>query len=126
MWEYLKSNAGNPLWGVGYENFWLGARLEQAWEQFGGAQILQAHNGYLEVYLNLGYIGVALIVCNMLSGLLKVGKCLYVDFPTGILRLSFIVVVLVYNYTEATFSGINNLWLVFLLGAIDPPFRRIK
>jgi transposase len=34
----------------GYESFWLGPRLLWVWEQAGGVN--EAHNGYLEVYLN--------------------------------------------------------------------------
>ena len=28
---------------------------------------------------------------------------------------------LLYNYTEASFYGINNMWLLFLIAAIDMP-----
>jgi O-antigen ligase len=122
IWEYLKSHAENHWVGVGYENFWLGSRLEQFWEKFDGPWY-QAHNGYLETYLNLGLIGLVLIACNILSGLLKACKHLFVDFPIGILRLSFIIVVVLYNYTEATFSGTGNMLLIFWLGVISPPLR---
>ena len=39
--------------------FWLGPRLLRIWPEFG--QINEAHNGYLEIYLNLGVIGVFLL-----------------------------------------------------------------
>ena len=99
--------------------------LEQAigweliWEPLGGEGLNQAHNGYLEQYLNLGYIGVAFIGVIMLSGLLKVRKHVDVDPPGAMLRLCCIVIAVLYNYTEASFYGINNLWLLLLLGIID-------
>jgi O-antigen ligase len=122
MWEYLKSHAGNHWVGVGYENFWLGDRLEEFWERFRQPSY-QAHNGYLEIYLNLGLIGLALIVCNIISGLVKTCKYLFADFSVGILRLSFIVIVVIYNYTEATFFGVSNMFLIFWLGVINPPLK---
>jgi O-antigen ligase len=49
----------NPVLGAGYECFWLGPRLLRVWQQFGGLN--EAHNGYLEVYLNLGIAGLFLL-----------------------------------------------------------------
>jgi O-antigen ligase len=45
--------------GGGFEAFWLGARLDILWEQWWWRPI-QAHNGYLELYLHLGAIGLTL------------------------------------------------------------------
>jgi O-antigen ligase len=122
LWEYLKSHAGNPLVGVGYESFWLGSRLEHIWERFGGPSY-QAHNGYLETYLNLGYIGLALIICNIFSGLFKAWKELPSDFSIGILRISLIIAVVLYNYAEAAFSGEGNMLLLFWMAVIEPPVK---
>jgi O-antigen ligase len=104
-------------------SFWTGARLEEAWKLL-GVQINQAHNGYLEQYLNLGYIGVAFIVVIMLSGLLKVRRQLRVDPAGGMLGLCFIFVAAVYNYTEASFYGMNNMWMLLLLGCLELPRQR--
>ncbi len=117
LWEGLREMVANPLVGFGYESFWLGDRLRAVWDKYG--QIHQAHNGYLEAYLNLGLIGLGLIVGCMLSGLLKVRRHLSKDYPAAILRLCFIVTVAFYNYTEACFHGVNNMWLLFLLGIMD-------
>ena len=117
MWEGLRKMAANPLVGVGYESFWLGDRLDALQDKYGG--IRQAHNGYLELYLNLGVVGLGLIVGSILSGLLKVRKHLSMDYPAAILRLCLIVAVALYNYTEATFYGVSNMWLLLFLGIVD-------
>jgi exopolysaccharide production protein ExoQ len=117
-WDVVRGMVVNPLVGVGYQSFWLGERLEIIWEKL-GAHFIQAHNGYLEQYLNLGLVGVAFIGGIILSGLLKVRKYLYVDYPAAMLRLCFIVTAVLYNYTEAAFYGINNIWLLLLLGVIE-------
>jgi O-antigen ligase len=118
MWQVLEEIETDPLLGTGYQSFWLGKRLSIFYEKVG---VLpgQAHNGYLEQYLNLGYIGVAFIVIIMVSGLLKVRRHLNADFPPAMLRLSLIVTAALYNYTEASFYGINVIWLLTLLGIFE-------
>ena len=59
IWSLVLSMHTNPLVGAGYESFWLGPRLQKIWQVFG--PLNESHNGYLEVYLNLGLIGVTLL-----------------------------------------------------------------
>jgi exopolysaccharide production protein ExoQ len=123
VWEILKNLDTNPFVGTGFMSFWSGERLNIVWEKL-GSTIIQAHNGYLEQYLNLGYIGVAFIGIIMLSGLLKVRKHLKVDYPSAMLRFCFISIAVLYNYTEASFYGINNIWLLLLFGIIEVPCQK--
>jgi len=95
MWHGLLAMVENPIFGTGYESFWLGDRLRVLWAEYGA--LTHSHNGYLETYLNLGLIGLAILVGCILSGLLYVRRCLDFDYATAILRLSFIVVVLIYK-----------------------------
>ena len=118
IWDVVKGLEADLLVGTGFMSFWTGDRLELIWSTLGEG-LNQAHNGYLEQYLNLGSIGVAFIGVIMLSGLLKVRKHMDVDPPGAMLRLCCIVIAVLYNYTEASFYGINNLWLLLLLGIID-------
>ena len=119
MWQKLLDMAENPFVGVGYESFWLGDRLRVLRESFG--KLHQAHNGYLELYLNLGLVGLALQAGCILSGLQKIHSHLKVDYPSAILRLCFILTVVLYNWTEATFYGVSNIWLLLFLGIISIP-----
>jgi O-antigen ligase len=122
IWQTLETFVVNPFVGSGFMSFWSGDRLEELWRQVG--TINQAHNGYLEQYLNLGYIGVAFIVVIILSGLLRVRRHLNDDPAAGMLRLSFIVSAVLYNYTEASFYGMNNMWMLLLLGCLEVPRQR--
>ena len=119
MWEDLLSLVKNPLVGVGYESFWLGERRQYMADHWG--IVCQAHNGYLEMYLNLGLIGLLFIVGWIISGLKKVQRHLYIDYPAAILRFCFIVVMSLSNYTEATFVAVSNIWMLFLLAIMDIP-----
>jgi O-antigen ligase len=120
LWEALQEFRVNPIVGVGFMSFWSGTRLEEAWRLI-GARVNQAHNGYLEQILNLGYIGLAFIVVIIFSGLLKVRRHLRVRPDAAMLRLSFIVTAVLYNYTEASFYGMNNMWILLLLGCLEVP-----
>jgi len=122
MWETLMEMGTNPFVGAGFQSFWMGERLEKIWDAL-GVQFTQAHNGYLEQYLNLGYIGVAFIGVILLSGLFKVRNQLEVDYPAAMLRLCFIIAAVLYNYTEASFYGINNIWLLTLFGIIEISYQ---
>jgi len=120
VWQTLEAFAVNPVVGTGFMSFWTGERLERVWRLL-GAGINQAHNGYLEQYLNLGYIGVAFIVIIMLSGLLSVRRHLNVDPAAGMMRLCFIVSAALYNFTEASFYGMSDMWVLLLLGCLEVP-----
>ena len=80
---------------------------------------MQAHNGFLEVYLNLGFIGFTLLLGSMASGVVKVLRNLKTDYPGAMLRLCFIVTAAPYNWIEATFYGVSNMWVVLLLGVVQ-------
>jgi exopolysaccharide production protein ExoQ len=118
LWELVLSLEANPIVGAGFMSFWTGQRMETIWNAL-GAGINQAHNGYLEQYLNLGYVGVGFIIAIIGSGLLSVRAHLKTDSSAGLIRLCFISVAILYNYTEAAFYGINNMWVMLLLGCFD-------
>jgi O-antigen ligase len=117
MWYGLIEMAGNSFIGTGYESFWLGERMYILWENYGA--LIDSHNGYLETYLNLGFVGLGIIVVIILSGLLKIQKKIRIHYSGAILKLTFIVVGATYNWTEATFHGVNNMWLLLFLGVFE-------
>lgn len=116
MWYDLISMVQNPLVGFGNESFWLGKRLTYVQGEYG--PLIQAHNGYLETYLNLGAIGLTLLVACILSGFKKILSSFKKDYAGAIFRFSLIVVVCLYNWTEATFYGKSNMWVLFLFSSI--------
>ena len=127
IWKALLDMKTNPLIGTGYESFWLGERLRKSWETFVFG-INQAHNGYLEIYLNLGLIGLFLLISIIVSVYKKIYNTFIIDFDYGRFRLSFLIIFLLYNVTEATFKGLSIMWFIFLLIALDvkrvPQFTR--
>jgi O-antigen ligase len=123
IWSTLLEFDVNPIIGVGFMSFWTGGRVEDAWNLL-GVRLVQAHNGYVEQYLNLGYVGVFFIAVILLSGLGKVMRRWRRDRSGAVFALCIIFVAAVYNYTEAAFNGLNNMWLITVLACIAIPRPR--
>lgn len=121
IWAFLLEMHTNPIIGTGYESFWLGPRLEWFWLRSGLGHINEAHNGYLEVYLNLGIVGVFLLGGFLIASYRTICKRLDSFSSLGSLTLALWIVMLFYCVTEAGFrSGL--MWLVFLMaGMVVPP-----
>ncbi len=64
VWSDLLAMNTNPLVGVGYDSFWIGDRLEYFVRKH---QVNEAHDGYLEVYLELGLVGLLLLGLVLMS-----------------------------------------------------------
>lgn len=122
IWDVVGNVYINPIFGAGFESFWLGGRLAEVWASFSNTLSLnQAHNGYLETYLNLGLLGLTLLVGWILATFRKVGRVFPSDFDFARFRMGLLVGIVVYNYTEAAFKGLSFIWFVFFLIAMDYP-----
>ncbi len=80
----------------------------------------EAHNGYLEVYLNLGIVGLLLLVGFLISSYRTICRRLNPFSSLGSLSLALWTILPFYNVTEAAFKG-QLMLLTFLLGAIVVP-----
>lgn len=120
VWEIVLPWTVNPWIGAGYENFWIGDRLEAISREV-DAHINQAHNGYLELYLNIGWVGLFLLSCVVVHSLARILKGLPHSLEMGTLKLSFFVICLVYNFTEAAFKIQSPVWILFLWATMDLP-----
>jgi O-antigen ligase len=125
LWDELLRMTVDPWFGAGFESFWLGQRVETMWRKYYWHPN-QAHNGYLEVFLNLGWMGVALLGFLIVWGYWQVIGAFRRDQEAGRLRLAYFVVALVYNLTEAAFQVLHPVWIAFLLAVtvIPEPSRR--
>jgi hypothetical protein len=121
IWHLVLSLSGNPLLGTGFESFWLpGPRVDKIWNAYWWHPN-EAHNGYIEVYLNLGWIGVTLLAVLIVTGYRKVMLGLRRDPDIGRLWLAYFVVCVVYSLTEAGFRMLDPVWITFLLTTMAVP-----
>jgi O-antigen ligase len=78
----------------------------------------EAHNGYIEVYMNLGSIGVGLIALILGHGYHKAVKAFRYDNALGPLLLAYVVVAVAYNISEAGFRMLDVAWIFLLLAIV--------
>jgi len=122
IWAFLLSMHTNPLIGTGYQSFWMGPRLELFWNDSGLGHINEAHNGYLQVYLELGLIGLSLLVGFLVASYRGICRRLKSSSSLAVLGLALWLAIVFYNMSEAAFES-GLLYTVFLIGATALPER---
>ena len=115
IWQAVIPMTPNPLLGAGFESFWLGSRLERMWRAFPVFLPNEAHNGYIEVYLNLGWVGVVLITLVLVNGYRRATSVFRRESVLGSLMLGYVVTAAFYSITEAGFRMLDAIWIFFLL-----------
>src|SRR5208337_2653205 len=119
-WKLLLGMPINWWVGTGFESFWLGDRLQKLWDlkMYENFYINEAHNGYIEVALNLGWVGVSLIGLILLTGYRNIIAAFRRDPERGALLLGFFLAVLFESLTEAAFRMMYPSWIFLLLASI--------
>jgi O-antigen ligase len=120
IWKAVLSMNTNPLIGTGFESFWLGDRLERVWNMSVHG-IQEAHNGYIEIYLNLGWVGLVLLGWLIISGFKNANTALHRNVHDGRLKFAYLTAGLIFSITEAGFRMLGPIWLAFLLAVACSP-----
>lgn len=120
IWAAVLAQHTNPLIGTGYESFWMGNRMQSVWD-LSQVGIEEAHNGYLEMYLNLGWVGIALLGLLVVTGYRNAMALFAKDPQAGRLRFAFFTAGLIYSFTEAGFRMMSPTWIGFLLSVVAIP-----
>jgi len=115
IWALVLSLHTNPLIGTGFETFWLGSRLEFMLRALVNFPINEAHNGWIEVYLNLGWAGVCFIGLLVVTGYKRIISNIRQDPEKGCLFLAFLLCALFYSLSEAGFRLGTLSWFFLLL-----------
>jgi O-antigen ligase len=122
LWmDMLEIAKENPISGVGYGSFWIGDKANNLWERhIWGPQ--EGHNGYLDVYIELGIIGLLLFGFFLFGTFRVIRDMLIEDFEFGVFRMAFFIMILVHNLAESSFlRSDHNLWFILVLIAINIP-----
>ena len=120
VWNEVIPMAPNPIVGAGFETFWLGPRVDTI-RRFFRSFVNEAHDGYIEVYLNLGWLGL-LIVLILGHGYGRAVGAFRRDPALGGLLVAYVVTAVSYNVTEAGFRMLDPPWM-FLLWSVVAPSR---
>jgi len=111
----------NPIFGVGYSSFWIEGNAASAFHNmFGSAntEVGNGHNGYLDVWLELGFVGLGLLLLLMAQALTRVIRYLtvsgepFAEFYGGLL-----VFIVIYSIAEKViFVHSEFTWMMFMTG----------
>lgn len=118
IWDILRPFAVEaPLLGHGYAGFWTNKTVAVA-------DVNEAHNGYLEVLLILGVIGLALLFGFLISYCVRVHRNLQSnrDAPWAIFGFSLLVMLILHEATEASFLAETDLlWTSMIFLSLNYP-----
>jgi O-antigen ligase len=123
IWGASLAAVQNPLIGSGFESFWNTNSLKIARTLFREGflwmpDLVSAHNGYIEVYLDLGLVGLCLIILILITGYLRAGSAFQRNPEFGSLILAYIVTSAFYSITEAGFRVLTPNWIFLILAVV--------
>ena len=84
----------------------------------GIAMTNEAHNGYIEVYLNLGWLGLSLIALILGHGYRSAVSVFRRDSALGGLLVAYVVTAATFNISEAGFRMLSVEWFFLLLSIV--------
>ena len=123
IWAAVIPAAPNSIVGAGFESFWISPCVQNFQRKMVGfwhpENLNEAHDGYIEVYLNLGWIGVCLISLILISGYRRAVAAFRLNPSIGGLMLAYIIAASVYSITEAGFRMLDPVWIFLLLAVVS-------
>jgi exopolysaccharide production protein ExoQ len=121
IWAAAISAGSNPIIGDGMDNFWIGPHVRKLQSTLANAGwwhpegLNEAHNGYIEIYLNLGWIGVCLIAVVLIRGYTRAAGAFRMNPATGGPLLGYVFVAAFYSIAEAGFRSPTYMQIFLLL-----------
>jgi len=123
IWTAVLGAVDNPLIGTGFESFWISPNVQKVWRSLEGwwhpEGLNEAHNGYIEVYLNLGWIGISLIVLILISSFRCAGNAFRRDPEFAGLIVAYLATGTFYSLTEAGFRTLSPSWFFLVLAIVS-------
>lgn len=112
-----------PLLGYGFSAFWTEdnpAALRIGDNLHPGFYTYHAHNGLLDILLDIGWLGLIVFMLGFISTWILALKYAYKpDSPGDSWPLAVMILVTIYNTTESTFLTDNINWLFYVLAFLS-------
>ena len=123
IWDFVNIEiARKPILGWGYQSFWLvGPDAPSIVDAPGWIKTMpHAHNGYLDTTLELGYVGLIVLVVFIVTTIHAIGRVAERDFRRAWVLLSLALFVILTNFLESIWMrGMDMLWLMFVVVAAE-------
>lgn len=106
----IEAISRHPILGAGYGSVWgLGNEISAA------VEVEQAHNGYLDVFLQLGAVGIFLLSIFILAFCGRVSRQINYSFAWGVFGIPLLINLLIYNNSESSFLEYTSiLWTIIV------------
>ena len=113
----LPARTQQPLLGYGFGSFWTDARRQLY-------DIPTAHNGYLDILLELGEAGLAFYTAWLLSCARQLHRALVLDYEWASLGICLLLMSLIYNVTESALNSLTEyMTAMVVLASVVVPAR---
>lgn len=116
IWAAVKAHPVDPVFGCGYLNYWDMVGPIKVGEYV--ADLKTAHNGYLEISLDGGYLGIFFLVIMLINAGMNHARSFVRNYPAGVIGLGFFCMTLLTNMSESVFARRGPLWSAFLMTTI--------
>jgi len=117
IWTYVWDQIQlRPWFGYGLAAFWNGYDGPSGYVQLAmRIAVIYAHNGFLDIWLSLGLVGLSVFVVGFLSTTIQSLTLLRkTNTPEGFWPLLFLTYILLSNLTEGTISNMNSsFWALY-------------
>ena len=128
FWPFLlQAISDRPLLGYGYNGFFgsdVGNQYLSTYvlEMSGGWYPFHAHDGFLQIALNAGLVGVGLFAVLLIGALFRAVRYSLSDVERyTIWPLSVLLYLVFASYTESTFAMFNSdPWVLFVVTTLYP------
>jgi exopolysaccharide production protein ExoQ len=121
VWGVLLGLHTDTVFGTGFMSFWdnpyFKAKLPY-WVAY------SAHNGYIEIYLAGGLLGVGLLTLMLLRTGWRINRALNGGGDYEVLRFAIFTVALLANFSESNFACMTPVGFLFLIVAVGSAERR--
>lgn len=122
LWDAVGARIAERPWvGHGYSAFWLGwGGASSAVLEAVGWETPHAHNGFLDLLLDLGVVGLALYAAGYaLAAARAVAALRATRTAEGLWPLAFLTLVLLYNLTESVILRQNSVFWVLYVSTVS-------
>jgi O-antigen ligase len=123
IWSFAKTEiARSPFVGWGYQSFWLvGLDAPSVVDGPGWVKGMpNAHNGYYDTMLELGYVGLAFLLSFLITTLYVIGRVAERDGRRAWLLLSVALFIIIYDCLETLWlRAFDTPWVVFVIVAAE-------
>ena len=117
VWREILALNTDPMIGTGFYSFWSNDYYQS---QLPYWVANSAHNGYMETYIDGGWLGVAILSIMLVAVWIRINRHLKSGSNYATARLAFFLAIVIGAFSESHFGRLGPLWFLFILTAFEP------